>query len=83
MTVDSLPGAEKTVIDGQVFNVHCAASSDFVIGRQTNFHAPVTIINCPVPETDQVPEQIVLRDSLWPPNGVKVLQSQINSSGKW
>jgi len=30
---------------GQIFNIQCTNSSNFVVGKQNNFHAPVTIIN--------------------------------------
>jgi len=55
----------RTATDGQLFNVQCANSTDFIVGRQTNFHAPVTIISCPDQKSLPLDEKIVIRDELW------------------
>lgn len=77
----SAQSGPQTAVDGGVFNVNCTSSSDFVVGRQTNFHAPVTIINCPSPYPDETPESIVIRDQLWSRDTTKALESGAVKTG--
>lgn len=44
--VNELNPAILDVLAGDSVNVHCVNSTDFVVGKQTNFNGPVTIINC-------------------------------------
>ncbi|KAK6629439.1 hypothetical protein RUM43_003256 [Polyplax serrata] len=74
-------------------NVHCINSSDFVVGRQTNFNGPVTIINCeknllrkglvPVKnESDDKEEKVVIRDKVLSESAsVKIREMALKNTG--
>lgn len=76
-------------LEGDNLNIQCTHSSDFVVGKQTNFNGPVTIINCDFPEKHSVTsceseakvnktqdERIVIRDKVLTASATNTVQNQ-------
>lgn len=70
-------------LEGENLKINCTNSSDFIVGKQTTFNGPVTIINCDSPENltenkkeTDCEERVVIRDKVLTQSATNTVQSK-------